>query len=453
MEIERIPLGELADDSAADALAAEWDALRPALSTWSNPFYSSGYARMVAAERPQVEVGVVRSGGQLRAVLAYERSGRAAIPAGGGLSDFQGPVVANHATPSHDSQRTDDTDDTDGTDDDARALAADLTPESWLRGLRLNTWRFQYVPPVWQPLTPYRYFRLSAPYVDLSDGFATFQAAIAARGSDMMHRHKRGCRTFTKRLGPVRFEFDNRDPALLHRFLEWKAAQHAQRGTRFAFAEPWARRLLDRAFAAHDPAFRGTLACLFAGDHFVAGSFNLISGSTMHVWIAAFGPEYAKFSPGTNFFPELIMAAGAAGIKRLDFGHGDEPFKFRFGTCLDEVAEGCVDRRLLLRWSTRGRYALRHHLRQTELRPWLQNVRQSARRWGTRLGWLSAPVPTDSPTEPSSDSPTETPIETPAEISAGRAAKPGAEARVERRVEKPVERRAEPRVETPAQPE
>lgn len=136
--------------------------------------------------------------------------------------------------------------------------------------------------------------------------------------------------------------------------------------------------------------FRGTLSCLFAGDHFVAGSFNLISGTTLHVWIAAFGPEYSKFSPGTNFFPELIMAAGAAGMRRLDFGHGDEPFKHRFGTCLDEVAEGCVDRRLLVGWATRGGYSLRSRLRQTELRPWIQKMRQSARLWGTKLGIASA---------------------------------------------------------------
>ncbi len=89
MEIERIPVAELADD-----LAAEWDALRPAQSTVSSPFYSSGYARMVAAERPNVEAGVVRVHGRLKAVMAYERSGRSAIPAGGGITDFQGPVTA-----------------------------------------------------------------------------------------------------------------------------------------------------------------------------------------------------------------------------------------------------------------------------------------------------------------------------------------------------------------------
>ena len=374
MEIERFPIREL-----PDALAVEWDALRPAKSTLSNPFYSSGYARLVAAERPHVEVGLVRHQGRLQAVMAYERSGRTAIPPGGGITDFQGPVIAsetNSLASAHD------------------ALDGTLTPATWLRGLRLATWRFRYVPPIWTPLAPYRFFRQSAPYVDLSDGFATFKAAIDARGSDMMHRHKRGCRTFAKKLGPVRFDFDNREPALLERFLQWKAAQHAERGTRFAFAEPWARGLVERAFASQDPAFRGTLSCLFAGDHFVAGSFNLISGTTLHVWIAAFGSEYSKFSPGTNFFPELIMAAGAAGIQRLDFGHGDEPFKYRFGTCLDEVAEGCVDRRLLLGWATRSGYSLRSRLRQTELRPWLQKMRQSARRWGTKLGLASSmPAP------------------------------------------------------------
>ena len=387
MEIERIPVAELADD-----LAAEWDALRPAQSTVSSPFYSSGYARMVAAERPNVEAGVVRVHGRLKAVMAYERSGRSAIPAGGGITDFQGPVTAAIASTTGDLQEA------------VESPIDELTPNAWLRGLRLHQWRFRYVPPIWKPLAPYRFFRMSAPYVDLSDGFATFKAAIDARGSDMMHRHKRGCRTFAKRLGPVRFDFDNQEPALLERFLAWKAAQHAERGTRFAFAEPWARRLVERAFASRDPAFRGTLSCLFAGDHFVAGSFNLISGTTLHVWIAAFGPEYSKFSPGTNFFPELIMAAGAAGIQRLDFGHGDEPFKYRFGTCLDEVAEGCVDRRLLLGWATRSSYAIRDRLRQTELRQWIQKARQTTRLWGTRLGLTSSLPASDTVHEAASDS-------------------------------------------------
>ncbi|MFM7072354.1 MAG: GNAT family N-acetyltransferase, partial [Planctomycetota bacterium] len=344
MEIERVSVLELVDE-----LAVEWDRLRPAQSTFSSPFYSSGYARLVAAERPHVEAGLVRERGRLRAVMAYERSGGSAIPVGGGISDFQGPVVPTAASNSRaiDSRAIDSR----GADEHAELA---LEPIAWLRALRLDTWRFRYVPPVWKPLAPYRFFQMSSPFVDLSDGFATFKAAIDARGSDMMHRHTRGCRTFAKRLGPVRFEFDNREPALLERFLGWKAAQHAERGTRFAFAEPWAKRLVERAFESRDEAFRGTLSCLFAGDHFVAGSYNLISGGTLHVWTAAFGPEYSKFSPGTNFFPELIMAAGAAGIKRLDFGHGDEPFKYRFGTCQDDVAEGCVDRRLLIGWATRG---------------------------------------------------------------------------------------------------
>jgi hypothetical protein len=160
-------------------------------------------------------------------------------------------------------------------------------------------------------------------------------------------------------------------PDLLDRLLRWKAAQHERTETRDEFRPPWARDMLERMLGpTRGGLFRSRRGALMRATSLVAGAVNLISGSTLHVWITAYNPEFAKFSPGAHCMVELIRAASAGRESvAVDLGHGEEPYKYRLCTEIDEVAEGCVDRRWLLGWSHRGRYEVRRRVLDSPLRP------------------------------------------------------------------------------------
>lgn len=354
-------------------LVAAWESLRAESPAYRSPFFSSGYTRIMTQVRDDVECAVISRDGRPVGFFPFQRDGRSASPVGGPLTDFQGLVISPDA---------------------------DLAPDELLRGCRLNHWSFRYLARGWQALERCRFRRLRSPVIGLENGFGSFTRVLEQRKSDLLHKHVRGLRSLGKRVGPVRFEWDCRAPDLLDRLLRWKAAQHERTETRDEFRPSWARDMLERMLGERDPTFSARVAGLFAGDVLVAGALNLISGSTLHVWITAYDSEYSKFSPGAHCMVELIRAAGGAGIRRVDLGHGEEPYKYRLCTEIDEVAEGCVDRRWLIGWSHRGRYEVRRRVLDSPLRPWLQRWKKRVRGWQAR--W--SPSPSAASPESESDS-------------------------------------------------
>ncbi|MFO0869037.1 MAG: GNAT family N-acetyltransferase [Pirellulales bacterium] len=354
-------------------LAASWEALRREWPAYASPFFAPEYTRLVGQLQPQAEVGVVFGEGRLLGIFPFQRTGRLAQPIGGGITDFQG-IVMRDDTP--------------------------FPPCQLLRACELDSWEFRYLARGWSALEKCRFRRLNAPAIRLSDGFATFEQDLDQRGSDLLPKSIRGLRTLAKRVGPVRFELDSRSPACLKQLLQWKAEQHERTNTLNGFQPDWVRQLLDRIFTTHEPTFAGLISTLYAGDQLVAGALNLRSGSTLHVWLTAFNREFSKFSPGLLCMVELVRAAAADGVTRVDLGHGDEPYKYRFGTLLDEVAEGCVDCRWLAGWARRSVYQARQYVLDSRLRPWLQEVKQQGRRlracfWSPPAREPSAPGDTE----------------------------------------------------------
>lgn len=338
-------------------LVAAWEGLRAEWPSYRSPFFSSGYTRILAQVRDDVECAVISRQGRPVGFFPFQRDGRSASPVGGLLTDFQGLVIPPDA---------------------------DLPPEELLHACRLDHWSFRYLARGWQALDRCRFRRQRSPVIGLENGFGSFTRSLEQRKSDLLHKHVRGLRSLGKRVGPIRFEWECGATDLLDRLLRWKAAQHERTETRDEFRASWARDMLERMLVQRDSTFSARVTGLFAGDALVAGAVNLISGSTLHVWITAYNPEFSKFSPGAHCMVELIRAAGGAGIRRIDLGHGEEPYKYRLCTEIDEVAEGCVDRRWLLGWSHRGRYEVRRRVLDSPLRPWLQSWKKRLRGWQAR---------------------------------------------------------------------
>ncbi|MFO0901898.1 MAG: GNAT family N-acetyltransferase [Pirellulales bacterium] len=345
---------EVVNGRELDATSIQtWEALRQRNAQLRSPFFACEYTRIMAAERSDVEVGVLLRDGREVGYFPYQRSGSSAVPVGESLTDFQGFIV--------------DADEP-------------ISPPEYLRGCRLSTCKFRYLAAGWRELETYRYRRLRSPVIGLARGMASFEESTAARGSDLIPKCTRGLRTLAKKVGPTRMELDCRDALVLERLLEWKALQHQRNGTHDGFGEPESRRILQRLVATHDPTLAGVVSGFYAGEHLVAAALNLRSHETLHVWITAYNPEFSKFSPGLLCMMELVREAAADGVTRIDLGHGDEPYKYRFCTETDEVFEACIARGTVSGWAHHCVYRARQSLLEGRFRPWIQRLKQAGRR-------------------------------------------------------------------------
>ncbi len=116
---------------------------------------------------------------------------------------------------------------------------------------------------------------------------------------------------------------------------------------------------------------------MYVGDKLAAINFGLRNGSVLHGWITAFNLEFGKFSPGLMLIVKLAQQAEELGIARIDMGRGDESFKRNFSSGVTRVAEGAVDRRLVVGAMQHGWVRGKELLRGTPLsRPAQQLIRR-----------------------------------------------------------------------------
>ena len=69
---------------------------------------------------------------------------------------------------------------------------------------------------------------------------------------------------------------------------------------------------------------------IHCGDMLVAGSVNIMSGSRMQAFFAAYDPRFDRASPGTLVMVEYLMWAFDRKIPEVDFLCGEEEYKLKF---------------------------------------------------------------------------------------------------------------------------
>ena len=220
---------------------------RSALLT--SPFLSPDFTLAVSRHRPHVEVGVVtwpRQGDtpEGSAFFPFERQGRrVAVPVADQLNDFHGVIAPAHCPL------------------DARRL---------LCGLRLGEWRFHHQLADQEVFAGAFYERRPSPFVDLTRGFDDYyrgrQVAHPRTFKDQQKRW-RGLAQFAEAQGwgPLRFEFDVRQPAMLDQLIEWKRHQYMRTRNPDVFAHDWTIHLL-HDLAREEGVFGGVLSVLYAGE-------------------------------------------------------------------------------------------------------------------------------------------------------------------------------------------
>jgi CelD/BcsL family acetyltransferase involved in cellulose biosynthesis len=145
-------------------------------------------------------------------------------------------------------------------------------------------------------------------------------------------------------VGEVRFEFDERDPRMLRRLMQWKSAQYRRTGRMDRFARPWIVDLVNHLFDVREEHFTGVLSVLYAGDRPVAAHFGPRSRTVLAAWFTAYDPELHRYSPGLMMHLRTAEAAARNGVTLMDLGRGDKEYKDWLKTRELRVAEGFASR-------------------------------------------------------------------------------------------------------------
>ncbi|MFD3675661.1 GNAT family N-acetyltransferase [Streptomyces sp. NPDC058613] len=303
-----------ADMSPADLQL--WSALRARTAPVANPFMSPGFCRAVGRVRPGARVAVVRQDGEPAGFFPFERGrwgrGRAI---GLGVSDCQGAVL-------HPDVRVD--------------------PHQLLRASSLTVWEFNHLESGQDLFLPFATGRFASPVIDLSGGYAHYEDLLRAGSRKFLKATLAQDRRLQRRVGPLRFVFDERDPAALRTLMAWKSAQYRRTGRRDRFAQQWINNLVHILAGTRTPDCSGVLSVLYAGERPVAAHFGLRSRTVLSCWFPAYDRDFAPLSPGLVLHLRMIEAAAAAGIDMLDLGRGDAAYKDSLKTRELTVHEGAL---------------------------------------------------------------------------------------------------------------
>ena len=306
-------------EAMTSELVEAWSATQRTDELLCNPFFSAEFARAVATVRSDVEVAVFEDDAGLVGFLPFQRSrGSVGVPLAQRVSEVHGVVVAEQM------------------DWDAAQL---------LREAGLKAWYFDCVPASQPALQPYHLSRHDFPYVDLRDGFESYQQERREMGSQYTSQALRKARKVDREVGQLRFELNTTDKGALTALLGWKSAQYQRTGIPNAFRFPWVSDLLQRLLLTRTPGCAGMLSALYVEDRVIAVHFGIRSRDVLGWWYPSYDPAFSQYSPGMILFTKLLQHAAGAGIRRIDLGQGDERYKLSVQTGSFPVAEGVLSSR------------------------------------------------------------------------------------------------------------
>ena len=311
-------------DALTGAELDAWHRLRAANPALDSPYFHPGFAAAVHASGRPVQVAVGRDGrGEICALLPFHRERALLRPAGWPAADFQGPVLAPGSS---------------------------FSPLKLLTG-GARGYAFDHLLDGYGDFAPWIESSRPSPFVDTTGGLDGYLGRASKSGKDNMGQARRRLAKAERTYGTVRFQADVVDHAALARVIELKRAQYAATGVRDYFGPPDRLDLMTRLLHTRDPEFGGVLSTLHAGEHLVAAHFGIRSGPVLHWWFPVYDPEFGALAPGWMLLRELVAAAPALGITRLDLGRGDDEYKRRAKTgevmvCQGEVSRGSTRRAL-----------------------------------------------------------------------------------------------------------
>jgi len=330
IRVEVVPAAAL-----PESLIQDWRQIQRSSVELRHPMLSPAFIQCVARHRTDVEVAVIESAGRVIGLFPFQRDrGTVGYPAAYRLNDYQAGVFEPDA---------------------------DIDAIELLRGCGLSAWHFDHLIIPQQSFASGHFLYENAPFIDLSQGFETYQAA--ATGSSRWQSTLRKGRKMEREIGPLRFEFHTEESDPYRSLIDWKTAQVRESRKRCVFDWPWVQGSLEELRLTEDEGCSGTLSALYAGEHLVAAHLGLRSEEVLHWWITAYNPEFSKYSPGAVLLVRLMEESARRGLKEIDLGKGDEPYKASFQSDARPLASGAICtsswNRLLQRTSSRLRERIR----------------------------------------------------------------------------------------------
>jgi CelD/BcsL family acetyltransferase involved in cellulose biosynthesis len=156
---------------------------------------------------------------------------------------------------------------------DAQALLAprdlEYDPSGLVRQLGVRDWRFNHLFPDQSRLAGFVRSWHPSPTTDLTKGMEAYRADVR-KHSSVLQRTASQRRQLDRDVGPVTFESQSADAALLDVLIRWKSNQYQRTNAIDLFTTSWPRAVLHELHETADEQCEGVLSVLRAGDHVVA---------------------------------------------------------------------------------------------------------------------------------------------------------------------------------------
>jgi CelD/BcsL family acetyltransferase involved in cellulose biosynthesis len=337
-----------------------WANLQAITPHFDSAFYAPDLAWLVSTVRDDVEVAVMSDAGEPVGFFPFLRSPAGmARPVAGRLTEFQGPITRP-------------------------GLEWDLA--DLIERLHLQAWYFDHLPPAQLGYVAHRWSTIDSPYADLTRGFEAYDAELRQRGQTIAQVRRKE-RKLAREVGPVRFEMHTLDQRAFDFLLTWKSDQYERTHRLQIFKYPWTVRLLDAVRCHRSDRFRGVLSALYAGDELAAVHLGIRTSQVLHVWFPTYTRRLEQYSTGLILLLHLAERAAADGIRRMDFGTGDERYKQQLKSGDIPLLVGGVDFRMGCASVRRGWHSVNQWVRRSPYREYLEIPINATRRYRQRLAF------------------------------------------------------------------
>lgn len=264
--------------------------------------------------------------------------------------------------------------------DDCQAVIAapewEWDAQALVRAAGLSVYEFTNLRATQHPFAPFHRRATLSHIIDLSEGYDVYMRERATTGHRALSKIAKKARRL-KQHGPLRFTLHDPDPRSLRLLLDWKSEQYLRSRLPDIFARRWAVELLERIHSTRTDFFAGMLSTLSVGDRIIAAHMGMRSAGVLHYWFPAYDTAFAGFSPGLILLNEVCRASAAAGIRMVELGAGDEPYKLRFANSAIPLAAGFIGSASLPYFGRRLRYGTEEFARRLPIGPF--------RRWPEKL--------------------------------------------------------------------
>ena len=335
-------------------IADRWSLLCANNHSLSSPYYDIEFTKAVARVRDDVEIAILRNPfEEITGILPFQRvNDFHAEPIGGRLNDVHGVVGLDSNGQAETIRRV--------------MLAANLKSFGFhslnLAGVKEDS-----------KLSKFVFSELETHHIDLRAGWRVYRQWVR-KHSSTVRRQGQKTRSLEREIGPLRFEFDCSKHEVLEKLIELKRTKYQSSKTFDILSVDWAANLLREISTIETPDFKGLLSAIFAGDELVAVHFGMLTNDVLHYWFPVFDSAYSKYSPGTELILQVAEEASSRGVSKVDFGYGDDPYKFKFCNGRGKV---CCGRVGFNEWSfklAKQRYEIRQRLKEIPMKSWAKSV-------------------------------------------------------------------------------